>query len=592
MRVAIDKFIFRFALFVLSFAFFAPSCLKLPDKEITPVKNMPPVIDPVAQVIVNEGEEIVIEPQISDPDGDTMSFNFGGWAPGGYYKDLNIPAWRYITSYDDAGDYSVWVAAKDEKTKDGETNKWSTTVRKDILIKVNNVNRPPQCPLNPLQTVDELSTLAFNFRASDPDTEDNLRLAYTFKWQGQMPGGVTGFALSNLDNYNSVDFSYSPIFGARGSYVMEFSVTDQSVPSYTISCSIPLEVQDVLSWEKAGDLPDWAAQAVVTSLAFNSYESVLYAGLSGFFDPLFTPIPDQGYGVYAYSPLGNTWDPKNTGLADLRVLDLRIKPEGTLVYIFAATTTGIYRYEANNGISWQEASAGIPNNHRRIFTLELDSQGKLWAGPGLFTGPLYFSGDNSQTWSSTCDQNQCNPYPAYSTGITDLIRVYDLASGGNLFIASVFRESVSHFFNALLKSIDLGVTWEEIGNPFGHQNSSRVIAFDPENPQKIYVGLENRGIVRSIDGGITWLEPVLIGTVDSYPRVILPIAYTDYPDTVLVGMTQRGIWRSRDGGATFTAQNNGLPGSISIRSIAVDPNDLRRLYVGTEYNGVYRTKIP
>lgn len=576
MKVAANKIILFFAFCSLCFAFFAPACLKLPDKEFTPVKNMPPVIEPVAQVIVNEGEEIVIEPQISDPDGDILTYSFGGWAPGGYSKDLSIPTWRYTASYDDAGEYSVWVAAIDEKTKDGKPNQQITTVRKDILIKVNNVNRPPQCPGNPLQTVDELSTLAFTFRASDPDIEDNLRLAYTFKWQGQMPGGVTGFAFNNLDNL--VDFSYSPIFGARGSYVMEFSVTDPSVPSYTIACSIPLEVQDVLLWEKAGteagEFPSWVSQAVVNSLVVDPYSSRAYAGLSSFFDPLSVsnPIPDQGYGVYAYSPLADSWE-EILGLSELRVLDLRLSEKLTQFYVFAATTAGIYRYD---GHSWQEESSGIPHKYRRIFSLGLDSQGKLWAGPGWFNGPLYFSSDDSQNW--------------YPSGITDIQQVYNLAFGGNQMLASVFWKSEDIFYKTIIQSLDLGTTWGEMS--FFRSLTSRVIAFDPADPQKIYVGVENQGIYRTVDGGNTWLLPIQIGNTNSYPRAILPIAYHDYPGTVLVGLTEKGVWRSRDGGSTFTAQNNGLPDSISIRSIAVDPNNLDRLYIGTEYHGVYRTKLP
>ena len=550
--------------------------MDLPNKNITAPGNNPPVIQPVAQVIVNEGDLIQIQPQVSDPDpGDKLTVSFRGWAPQGYSVDTsdpNHPIWRYQTGYNDAGDYSIAVVAYDGKD----------TVRNDILISIKNVNRPPQCPSLAGQTVAELDTLEVDFRASDLDPEDNLKLSYAFRWQGQMPAGVTNIAVDTLNN--AVNFSFTPDFGARGDYVMEFSVTDASVPVYTVDCPVSLKVEDILLWEKAGDFPNWITQAVATSLAVDPYSSVVYAGFSSFFDPVNNPTPDQGYGVYAYSPLGKIWTDISAGLSETRVLDLQAKTGTTgLVNVFAATADGIYRYD---GISWQEASSGIPHKYRRIFSLGLDSQGKIWAGPGSgleigsgILSPLYFSNDDAQSW-------------VYSSGITDLIRVYDLASGGNQILASVFRKSGNSFFNAIIQSLDLGATWGD-NSFFGHMSSpSRVIAFDSADSQKIYVGVDNQGICRTVDGGSTWLLPILIGTTNSYPRAILPIAYPDYPDTVLVGLTEKGIWRSRDGGSTFAAQNQGLPDGVSIRSIAVDPDNLDRLYVGTEYHGVYRTKIP
>ncbi|MDD5224579.1 MAG: hypothetical protein PHE84_11355 [bacterium] len=551
--------------------------MELPNKEWKAPGNNAPVIPPIAPVIVNEGDLIEIQPQVSDPDpADILTISFRGWAPQGYSVDVSDPTrpiWRYQTGYSDAGDYSISVVANDG-TESG-------TVRKDILISVKNVNRAPICPTIASQTVAELAELQLTFRASDPDPEDNFNLSYAFGWQGQMPAGVTNIVVDPLND--NASFSFTPDFDSRGNYVMEFSVTDASVPTYTVNCPIPLKIEDILYWEKAGDLPSWLSQAVVNSLAVDPYSSQVYAGFSSFYDPVSNPVPDQGYGVYAYSPLGNSWADISTGLSELRVLDLRSKTGTSQVYMFAATTAGIFRYD---GISWHEMSSGIPSKYRRIFSLELDSQEKIWAGPGSglaigtgILGPLYFSNDDAQTW-------------VYSNGITDLIRVFDLASGGTHMLASVFRKSGNAYFNAIIQSLDLGVTWED-NSFFGHLSSpSRVITFDPADSQKIYVGVDNQGLYRTVDGGTTWLLPILIGTTNSYPRAILPIADPDYPGTVLVGLTEKGIWRSRDGGATFTAQNQGLPDGAAIRSIAVDPNNLDRIYVGTEYHGVYRTKTP
>ena len=50
--------------------------------------------------------------------------------------------------------------------------------------------------------------------------------------------------------------------------------------------------------------------------------------------------------------------------------------------------------------------------------------------------------------------------------------------------------------------------------------------------------------------------------------------------------------KSTDGGSSFTAKNNRLSGNRTSRtgSVQVDPNHPNVLYVGTEGNGVFKSK--
>lgn len=86
-------------------------------------KNREPLISNVTDITVREGETIVINPSIYDPDNDKIDWWLEGW--------LKKPV--YTTTYEDAGTYKVKIVATD-----GEA-----VVEKEITIRVLDVNRPP-----------------------------------------------------------------------------------------------------------------------------------------------------------------------------------------------------------------------------------------------------------------------------------------------------------------------------------------------------------------------------------------------------------------------------------------------------------------
>ena len=562
------------------------SCVNLPEKELPEGENRPPrIFLDSTYLTVMEGERIVIDPQVVDPDGDPMEVTFGGWNPSGATRNTSYPGsptWSYTTGYEDSGDYNVWMAATDG----------DATVQTDVFITVENLNRPPVCPVISDQTVAELETLSFVFRATDPDAEDNLKLRYSTSWQGTAPEGTTSMVLDSTTN--AIHYSFTPAFGDRGDHQLIFSVSDRSLPEYTTDCPISVTVGDVLLWEELGSLPSWKGEAMVTALAVGTSgtNAPVYAGFTAFFDPLSSehPEPVTGYGVYVYYPLAGQWQELNNGLGDYRVTGLQIDSDETL---YAATFSGVFRF---NGVAWEETSEGIPSVHRNIYILTMDPQERLWAGRAGLTsvrGPLYYSDDGAATWQATCTDDQCNPFPGYSEGITGVSSVYAFATDridGIDIHASAFRSDGTRYYRALIQSDDRGVTWRD--NELNVQGSARAIAYDPAHSGRLYVGVDNQGIYRSEDGGESWDGPVLLGNVNTYSRSILSIPYSDYPYTVLVGTTQMGIWRSRDGGRNFSIQNSGLPDEVEVRVIVADPADPEHLLIGTNQYGVYRSVLP
>jgi hypothetical protein len=120
--------------------------------------NVPPVIQPIADITVKEGETVSLVPVVTDPDGDKVSVMYSGWMTGPSYK----------TTFDDAGNYRVLVTATD-----GIYN-----VSQEAKVAVLNVNRQPiVAPLADF-TVTEGDKVVIEPTVTDPDG-DALKFSFS-----------------------------------------------------------------------------------------------------------------------------------------------------------------------------------------------------------------------------------------------------------------------------------------------------------------------------------------------------------------------------------------------------------------------------
>jgi hypothetical protein len=121
------------------------------------------------------------------------------------------------------------------------------------------------------------------------------------------------------------------------------------------------------------------------------------------------------------------------------------------------------------------------------------------------------------------------------------------------------------------------------------------VAFDPVNPQVMYVGAPIGGLWKTTDGGLTYTP-----LTDALPYVSVGSCVVDHSNGntlyISVGDHQgwwnfsRGVYKSTDGGATWNATglNWQLSQGRAISKIEMDPFNNQILYAATS-NGLYKT---
>lgn len=126
------------------------------------------------------------------------------------------------------------------------------------------------------------------------------------------------------------------------------------------------------------------------------------------------------------------------------------------------------------------------------------------------------------------------------------------------------------------------------------------LARSVSNPTVYYAATTKGRVFRSIDGAHTWKG---VGTVDGFVELSSLAVDPEDPAQLWAGMEPSALFCSEDGGETWQedpairsmAEPEGwsVPWSDAkghVRTIAIDPNDPRRIYLAIEVGGVVRTE--
>ena len=304
-------------------------------------------------------------------------------------------------------------------------------------------------------------------------------------------------------------------------------------------------------------------------------------------------------GIFKSTDGGKNWVFASFGIKNWYGMQLATHPEDA-DSLFTTTNGGVYK-STNAGKSWEliggsdlcdnEDAGGNCHYHGIVvekeapFKVLVGSGGDQYAKEGVgLTG----SEDNGESWRNSddgfvrdvhvsklvIDPNNNNVFYATTQGETEYT---DKVGDG----AGVF------------KSTDRGNNWTQINNGLNSLETN-VLAVDPNDSDVLYLGTDDDGIYKSINGGENWEKLIPSASFGVGDIVVDP----QNSDNVYMGTVDYfrlsesrgvlgdfGVYKSTDGGTTWEEFNSGL-NHLGVFSLELSEEN-RILYAGTRAGGVY-----
>jgi photosystem II stability/assembly factor-like uncharacterized protein len=224
--------------------------------------------------------------------------------------------------------------------------------------------------------------------------------------------------------------------------------------------------------------------------------------------------------------------------------------------------------------------------------------GRSVAVAGVSSDPFtyYFGGVGSGVWKSTDAGMTWRNISDSTFGTSSVGAITVAESDPNVVYIGMGEHSVRGVMTShgdgVYKSTDAGRTWRHMGLESTRQISG--LEVHPTDPDVIYVAAqgapygpaEERGIYRSLDGGVTWDKvlyvnetagPSSLSMDPNNPRVIYA-GFWDHlrlPWQVRSGGPGSGIFRTTDGGDTWEKLSEGFPELVGNTAVAVSANSDR-----------------
>jgi len=258
-------------------------------------------------------------------------------------------------------------------------------------------------------------------------------------------------------------------------------------------------------------------------------------------------------GLYRSENGGQTWERLPQSLLGHNVLSLAVD-ETLEGHLYAGTNLGMYT-SADGGASWSQAH-GVGSG---ILSLATGPAGSGAVYAGTFGRGVHVSHDSGATW--------------VQSGLQESGIVFDLAT--TALDANAVYAGTS---DGLFASMDGGATWVRRGEDLAGKSVRAVyLSPAPEEADLLVVGTYGEGVLRSADGGQSWLSAS--GGLD--PQQVRDLAVVDstFAGTMYAATSTGGFFRTKDGGQQWLPINAGLT-SLASRSVLISPTD-KDLLLGT-----------
>jgi photosystem II stability/assembly factor-like uncharacterized protein len=346
-------------------------------------------------------------------------------------------------------------------------------------------------------------------------------------------------------------------------------------------------------------------------------------------------------GVYRTYDNGKTWIESNTGFVGSEVVDLVTSLDGTM---YATTyNLGIFK-STDGGKNWVFASFGIKNWYGMQLATHPEDADTLFT---TTNGGVYKSTNAGESWelvggSDLCDDEDAggnchyhgivvereapfkvlvgsggDQYAKEGVGLTGSenngeswrnsddgfvrdVHVSKLVidpNNNNVFYATTqgeteYTDKVGDGAG-VFKSTDRGNNWTQINNGLNSLETN-VLAVDPNDSDILYLGTDDDGIYKSINGGENWKKLIPTASFGVGDIIVDP----QNSDNVYMGTVDYfrlsesrgvlgdfGVYKSTDGGTTWEEFNSGL-NHLGVFSLELSEEN-RILYAGTRAGGVY-----
>jgi photosystem II stability/assembly factor-like uncharacterized protein len=238
--------------------------------------------------------------------------------------------------------------------------------------------------------------------------------------------------------------------------------------------------------------------------------------------------------------------------------------------VFALTGDAIVRFTLE-GAKPADAATVLSGVGARCLALDPRDPGRVYAG--TFDSGLYASADAGGSWHG--DGEGLDDRRVLSVAVSPSHReqglsvVYAGTEPSNLYRSG----DGGHSWQRLpaLRELPSEPRWSFPPRPWTHH--VRTIALHPTDPDWLAVGIELGGVMRSLDGGTSWIDHNPQAHSDAHELETHPLA----PDRVYEAAGQ-GVARSEDRGESWSRFERGLDRHYAWAQ-AVDPADPELWYV-------------
>ena len=368
----------------------------------------------------------------------------------------------------------------------------------------------------------------------------------------------------------------------------------------------------------------WTRETFISTQNYWCHSIVFHPSQQG---TIFAAFTAQGArnGIWRTTDAGATWTQLTSGLPapqEFNRASLVIAPSSPdVIYVQAADNgegvLGVFR-SADRGDTWRK----ISGNH-------FDKEGQMSYGNAIAVHPadpnhvicggvdLHLTTNTGGTWKKVSRWNSDRGRPDYAHADHHALvmpaaaagRVYDVNDGG-LDVSEDGGRTWQNRSNGLAATMyyDLDVAPSD-SRSFGggtQDNGTNItktggkddhfeilggdggwMVYHPARADQIFASYYNMHIFRFRQSD-EWADVSPPATEDEQKSMWMVFITVDpnRPATVFTGSSR--VWRSRDDGTTWTPVSGSLDGS-GITAIEVAPADSRRIYIGTENGGFFRS---